>query len=1086
MKKIIYILMALVLLTSVFASSLSLSRAVTDEEKSLLEKIGEFIGIEPEPIVEVLPNNIIERDGYKIFFGNLTTDAVVTENDIIMQDGIIAFNSEAYNPKFYQGIVKSYSVNYLDVEKESKLITINKNDYNKECYVDNKSICVIKSDYIKEEYYISDEIGYIEFNNCINGQTYKVSKSNDFTDNKQDLNIVVDYYDCVNNKLTVPITSFSSYGYNNATIDMGLITYISFDDGTNNDSISANTPINSDNTFLNSSNGACFGKGGCSNFDGSMEISYNNTVGTFYKTFSGKNRNSTICMLGMATSNSGYRTLYNTGYFATGSYRGEMTYLDTGIYELNMFHNGDSGSFTSQINKNVGTTKVWYCFSQKNSVNITAYVNGTQVYTKGDLAVGDYTIPFKYFTIGNNQVSEAFIGTIDEIVIWNRSLTGGEVTWLWNDGNLRNLTQLTPTGNISTNIYYPINGGVYNTNVTINYTIVNLSAPIDRCWFTNNNGVSNTTLSSCKNISGYYWASGLTFLQLYINDTNGNNGTSNVSFYTNYQLPYIIINQPTNNERFNNNISINYTVSDLLNVNNCWFSNNSGITNNSLNTSGNACSNISGYSQSVGINNYTIWVNNTAGSINSSDVIFYIRNIITNLSGYVGINITGNFYINITPIGFLSNVTCGAFTNDTNKSSCVQSNSTNILCSFNSYFSNAIINYTPYCYDDVLLNSTTYNLSVRYGYLDNLSIRVIDEITLNQFTTQNVTLRIYSNSSDITYYFTNGTFNISNLVFNTYSLRFSATNYTPKVYTIVVNTTTVQTLDAYLTSIFDTGNTIFTVRDKDTTSIIEGATIITYSFLNNSWIATNVQNTDISGKVQINYIPLNNYKFYLSKANYQDYIFYLTPIIYSSYDLVMSKNNQVNFSYTLDGITTIFSPNLFYNNQLNTFNMIWASPNASLLSYGYNISLPNGTSYTQSASNSLGSQLTNTFNITNASVYDTVRIDYYYITTLAGRRNLTLNLPIISNSSDVTLNNTFMSNRNNTYGLGIFERVLICVLIVLFVVGVGTMVGQPIPGLVMGLFVYGYMYWIGFIPIMAIVPTLFAGFFIIVWKSGGY
>jgi hypothetical protein len=200
----------------------------------------------------------------------------------------------------------------------------------------------------------------------------------------------------------------------------------------------------------------------------------------------------------------------------------------------------------------------------------------------------------------------------------------------------------------------------------------------------------------------------------------------------------------------------------------------------------------------------------------------------------------------------------------------------------------------------------------------------------------------------------------------------------------------------------------------------------------------------------------------------------------------MSKNNQVNFSYTLDGITTIFSPNLFYNNQLNTFNMIWASPNASLLSYGYNISLPNGTSYTQSASNSLGSQLTNTFNITNASVYDTVRIDYYYITTLAGRRNLTLNLPIISNSSDVTLNNTFMSNRNNTYGLGIFERVLICVLIVLFVVGVGTMVGQPIPGLVMGLFVYGYMYWIGFIPIMAIVPTLFAGFFIIVWKSGGY
>jgi hypothetical protein len=452
---------------------------------------------------------------------------------------------------------------------------------------------VIKADYIKEEYYISDEIGYIEFNDCINGQTYKVSKSDNFTDNKEELNILVDYYDCVNNKLTVPITSFSSYGYNNATIDDGLVSYISFNDATNNDSISANTPINSDNTFLNSSNGACFGKGGCSNFDGSMEISYNNTVGTFYKTFSGKNINSTICMLGMATSNSGYRTLYNTGYFATGSYRGEMAYLDTGIYELDMFHNGDSGSFTSQINKNVGTTKVWYCFSQKNSVNITAYVNGTQVYTKGDLAVGDYTIPFKYFTIGNNQVSEAFIGTIDEIVIWNRSLTGGEVTWLWNDGNLRNITSLNTTTR-----YLTINGtDTLGQSATYNISIYDTA-----------NNLINTTQ--------YYGLNLVSFNNnsiLYINSTdylNIYNITTNASNQTNYNLSFYSINLTINvidgifNALISNAIiNISNTTYNYLNI--------STLTTGSsiyyLNTSVNYSLNISklGYIENFTIFNYT-------------------------------------------------------------------------------------------------------------------------------------------------------------------------------------------------------------------------------------------------------------------------------------------------------------------------------------------------------------------------------------------------------------------------------------------------------------------------------------------------
>ena len=82
-------------------------------------------------------------------------------------------------------------------------------------------------------------------------------------------------------------------------------------------------------------------------------------------------------------------------------------------------------------------------------------------------------------------------------------------------------------------------------------------------------------------------------------------------------------------------------------------------------------------------------------------------------------------------------------------------------------------------------------------------------------------------------------------------------------------------------------------------------------------------------------------------------------------------------------------------------------------------------------------------------------------------------------------NYTFIQNQDNTYGLGIFERILLATIIVLFVVGIATLVGQPIPGFILGLFIMGYMAYIGFIELWLILPSMFIGVIFMGWKSGG-
>lgn len=362
-----------------------------------------------------------------------------------------------------------------------------------------------------------------------------------------------------------------------------------------------------------------------------------------------------------------------------------------------------------------------------------------------------------------------------------------------------------------------------------------------------------------------------------------------------------------------------------------------------------------------------------------------------------------------------------------------------------------------------------------------LYISIYDENTGNPIT-ENVTITFLSNTTEFSNITNTGAFNISFLDDNEYRILFQAINYSSRSYMITTGTPIIQYLNVFLPLNTTTAEVIFTISDKDTSETLSNALISMYRLINDTWSVVESKYSDITGKAQFTYIMDERYKFFISKEGYTDYVFFLDPILFSEYDVKMEKSSLINYSQDYDNLAIIYSPTSFYCCEENSFNWIISSPTGLLGGYGYTLTYPGGTD-TQTGSNALGGQLTSAFNMTNPQWYDSVTLNYYYITTLSGRRNFTIILPI--SFTNGTGNSTFMANRDKTYGLAIFERMLICTLIVIFVVGIATMVGQAIPGFALGLMVFGYMVYIGFIPIWGILPSLFIGVIFLIWKSGG-
>jgi len=107
-------------------------------------------------------------------------------------------------------------------------------------------------------------------------------------------------------------------------------------------------------------------------------------------------------------------------------------------------------------------------------------------------------------------------------------------------------------------IVYPVNGTVYEINVSnLNYTVSDNN--LDKCWYSLNNGATNSTPGSCNNFTGLSGINGWNNWTVYVNDTAGNVNSSNVTFYSTYLTDCLTLNQANHNYYVWKNISTTAT-----------------------------------------------------------------------------------------------------------------------------------------------------------------------------------------------------------------------------------------------------------------------------------------------------------------------------------------------------------------------------------------------------------------------------------------------------------------------------------------------------------------------------------------------
>lgn len=683
--------------------------------------------------------------------------------------------------------------------------------------------------------------------------------------------------------------------------------------------------------------------------------------------------------------------------------------------------------------------------------HVRIYVDGNETPTSNQAKT--LTTTAKPLVIGNRcdyDPGSYYPGTIDEIGVWNRTLNQTEITDLYNSGS--GLTYpFTGGGGGSTDIDFTITDDWNGSSIlsfAVNITWANTT---EETYSTTNGTVSLVNVGNPGSLDVTYWNMTDYFDRTLTGESITANTTNTIATTT-YQARVCFDGQAyvSNASLTPDNFTIGTTSSsscfnitagdhNVLAQLSGWYNKNQTFTISALSDTTQTVVNMSYANLTISaidgttnetLSNYDL----TIRSLNYSGWAGEDQSSVTNYSFYL---INGSYNVTIDNPDYAlttaqANITVDGATNYT----------------FTLYKSNSV---RIYLWDEITGNPI----------LDNITIRWTSNLTT------------WENTTDT------GQLFVSNITAHEYELLFYAGNYSTRTYTITVGNRTTQILNAYM--INSEYSSIFTMKDIDTGDTLDSVSITMYKLINSTWTTVESKTSDISGKAQFYYDPIASYKFFLARSDYEDYVFFLNPILFSTYDVFMTKTTVLNYSVDFDDISIIYAPAIFYNNDNVSFNYLISSPDGTLTDYSITLTYPGGSS-TASGVNAIGEQLTTWVNITGATSFDSVTLEYNYTTTLSGERSFKVYLPIIVSNST---SGTWLANKNTTYGLGLFERLLIVTIIVLFAVGIATLVGQIVPGLVIGLFLFGFMVFIGFVPIWAILPSMLVGVLFVVWKSGG-
>ena len=373
------------------------------------------------------------------------------------------------------------------------------------------------------------------------------------------------------------------------------------------------------------------------NFDNSLNAFYKlNDTGATIKDYSGNNYDGT-----------------NTGAISTDGKFGNALEFNTGDYinfgNINSFERTDSFSYSFWINTDSTTSYItimsktpygswqgmelfvvnskikFYLIGAAEQIDIsgTATVNtgnwkhivitydgnssasGVKIYVdnvEGSSGSGTLTTSIKnsnnFQVSGRAGANNCFNGLLDDILIFNRVLSLGEISALYNASSYsNNFTNLvdgsydfyaysqdtngyenqtkTRTANLVSNLaptitlIHPQNT-LYTENelLNLNYSVSDSDGNLDSCWYNIDDG-ANVSLISCANTTFNVLEDGIYTINLFANDSEGLESSDSVSFNVDVTGISLSISEPTGTKTSRTSIPLIYNVigTDVL----CWY-----------------------------------------------------------------------------------------------------------------------------------------------------------------------------------------------------------------------------------------------------------------------------------------------------------------------------------------------------------------------------------------------------------------------------------------------------------------------------------------------------------------------------------
>jgi len=228
---------------------------------------------------------------------------------------------------------------------------------------------------------------------------------------------------------------------------------------------------------------------------------------------------------------------------------------------------------------------------------------------------------------GNFIIEETTLVDNNTAHSFSHALSEGNYQWYIVIKDNATNTNQTPTRTVSVDITspswaldYPSNNTYHNSDFYFNWTLTELNRNTE-LW-SNDSYATNYSFAYDWDdlVDVTVWGDGIKQVWVWGDDKAGNSGENMLNFTIDTIAPKVSITFPENTTYSNSTLYLNYTYSDVTsNIHTCLYNPN-GIGNSTIA----GCSNTTLTLAEMidGLNNVTVWVNDSAGNFNSSTVYF--------------------------------------------------------------------------------------------------------------------------------------------------------------------------------------------------------------------------------------------------------------------------------------------------------------------------------------------------------------------------------------------------------------------------------------------------------------------------------